>query len=83
MSVYRVDFEIFYSLLFFHPYVVVEANDVEQAIARANQVFNSNPDNMDLDKKIIEVKQVSETDYDDVIKLTDEMPWQPEERGEV
>lgn len=53
---YEVIFEVVYSpLFFFHPKCEVIAKDKEEAKIKAQEVFNSNPDNVDLEHEIIKI----------------------------
>lgn len=76
MNVYKVTFEMLYEPkdiripLFFHPVYHVEARNVEEAIERANYAFNSHPDNVDLNREIVEVKSISRPeDESSIVKL--------------
>lgn len=58
---YEVMFEVVYSpLFFFHPKCEVIAKDKEQAKIKAQEVFNSHPDNVDLKREIVEVNLLEE-----------------------
>ncbi|ANZ33887.1 hypothetical protein [Staphylococcus carnosus] len=53
---YEVIFEVVYSpLFFFHPKYEVIAKNEEQAKIKAQEAFNSHPDNVDLKREIVEV----------------------------
>jgi len=59
MEKYRVMFETFvHPAFFFHPCYVVEANNVEEAKEKAQEVFNSHPNNVKLQREIVEVEEV-------------------------
>ncbi|WP_415401341.1 hypothetical protein ACMVYO_04570 [Staphylococcus hominis] len=61
MKKYRVMIEAFvHSDLFFHFYYVVEANNVEEAKEKAQEAFNSHPNNVKLQREIVEVKEIEE-----------------------
>lgn len=61
MKKYRVMFETFvYPAFFFHPCYIVEANNVEEAKDKAQGAFNSHPNNVKLQREIVEVKELEE-----------------------
>lgn len=61
MKKYRVMFETFvHPTLFFHFYYVVEANNVEEAKEKAQEAFNSHPNNVKLEREIVEVQEIKE-----------------------
>lgn len=75
---YRVTFEIMYQPegvplpLFFHPAYIVEANNQEHAKERAQLAFNSHPDNVKLNREIVEVELTgSPEDESKIFKLED------------
>lgn len=84
-NIYKVTFEIMNGVIFYHPFCIVEAQDVECAKERAMQVINSHPDNVKINKEIVEVEEVSEEEYPSYIRKDEVMPYQPEndieERG--
>ena len=60
MSKYKVQFEVPYLYqgvipLMYHPWTVVDAKDEEEAKTKAQEVFNSHPDNVSLPREIINV----------------------------
>lgn len=81
-KIYKVQFEVFHLAFFFHPFCVVEANDISHSKERGLQVFRSHPNNVDLDYKIVEITESSAEEHPDYIRIDEEMPWQPEEDGE-
>ena len=61
MKKYRVMFETFiHPSFFFHPCYVVEANNVEEAKEKGQEAFNSHPNNVKLQREIVEVKELEE-----------------------
>lgn len=61
MKKYRVMFETFINPIFlFHPCYVVEANNVEEAKEKAQEAFNSHPNNVKLQREIVDVKELEE-----------------------
>lgn len=64
--------------VFFHPFCVVEAKDIEHAKDRAMQVINSHPNNVKIKKEIVDVQEVSKEEYPSYIRIDEVMPWQPE-----
>ena len=63
MKLYRVTFETVYwhmgvLPLFFHPQYEVEAKDEDEAKEKAQEAFNSHPDNMKLERKIVNVEEL-------------------------
>lgn len=53
---YEVIFEVVYNpLFFFHPRYKVTAKDEEQAKIKAQEAFNSHPNNVDLEREIVEI----------------------------
>ena len=61
MKKYRVMFETFvHPAFFFHPCYVVEANNIEEAKEKAQEAFNSHPNNVKLQREIVEVKELEE-----------------------
>lgn len=62
MKKYRVMFETFiHPAFFFHPCYVVEANNVEEAKKKAQKAFNSHPNNIKLQREVVEVKEIEES----------------------
>lgn len=62
---YEVIFEVVYSpLFFFHPKCEVIAKNEEQAKIKAQEVFNSHPDNVNLKREIVEVKLLEDKQND-------------------
>lgn len=60
MTKYKVQFEVMYMYqggipIMYHPITIVEADNVEDAKVKAQEVFNSHPDNVDLPREIIAV----------------------------
>ncbi|XWX34287.1 hypothetical protein LMHOCYYV_CDS0063 [Staphylococcus phage PG-2021_4] len=63
MKVYRVTFEIaLWHMgdlpMFFHPQYEVEAKDEDEAKEKAQEVFNNHPDNVKLERKIVNMKEL-------------------------
>ena len=53
---YEVIFEVVYSpLFFFHPKYEVTAKDENEAKEKAQEAFNSHPNNVNLKREIVEV----------------------------
>lgn len=53
---YEVIFEVIYSPIhFFHPKCEVIAKDKEEAKIKAEEIFNSHPNNVDLEHEIIKI----------------------------
>jgi len=44
--------------LFFHPQYEVEAKDKEEAKEKAQEAFNSHPNNLDLEREIVKVEEL-------------------------
>ena len=42
--------------IFFHPQYEVKAKDKEEAKEKAQEAFNSHPNNLDLEREIVKVK---------------------------
>lgn len=62
---YEVIFEVVYSpLFFFHPKCEVIAKDEEQTKIKAQEVFNSHPDNVNLKREIVEVNLLEDKQND-------------------
>ena len=60
MTKYKVQFEVPYMYqgvipIMYHPSTIVEADSVENAKVKAQEVFNSHPDNVDLPREIVDV----------------------------
>ncbi|WP_373442542.1 transcriptional activator RinB [Staphylococcus equorum] len=60
MAKYKVQFEVPYMYqgvipIMYHPSTIVEADSVENAKVKAQEVFNSHPDNVDLTREIVAV----------------------------
>lgn len=60
MAKYKVQFEAMYVYqggipIMYHPITIVEADNVEDAKMKAQEVFNSHPDNVDLPREIIDI----------------------------
>ena len=61
MKKYRVMFETFINPIFlFYPCYVVEVNNVEEAKEKAQKAFNSHPNNVKLQREIVDVKELEE-----------------------
>ena len=63
MKIYRVTFEIAHwhmgvLPLLFHPQYEVKAKDKEEAKEKAQEAFNSHPDNVKLERKIVNVEEL-------------------------
>ncbi|WP_198550912.1 hypothetical protein [Macrococcoides caseolyticum] len=78
-NIYKVTFEIMNGPFFFHPFCIVEAQDIECAKERAMQVMNSHPDNVKINKEIVGVEEVSKEEYPSYIRKDEVMPYQPED----
>ena len=81
-NIYKVTFEIMNGAFIFHPFCVVEAHDIERAKERAMQVINSHPDNVKIEKEIVDVQEVSKEEYPSYIRKEEVMPYQPEDEIE-
>lgn len=62
MKSYRVTFETAHwnmgvLPIFFHPQFEVEAKDEEEAKEKAQEAFNSHPNNKDLEREIVKVEE--------------------------
>ncbi|WP_323708735.1 hypothetical protein [Mammaliicoccus sciuri] len=61
MKTYRVTFEIVHwhgpVPILFHPQYEVEAKDENEAKEKAQEAFNSHPDNVELERKIVKVEE--------------------------
>ena len=56
---YEVIFEVVYSpLFFFHPKYEVTAKDENEAKEKAQEAFNSHPDNIELEREIMNVEEL-------------------------
>ncbi|MRF37144.1 hypothetical protein GIJ44_20875 [Staphylococcus sp. KY49P] len=60
MTKYKVQFEVMYMYqdvipLMYHPRTVVDADSVEDAKVKAQEVFNSHPNNVNLPREIVDV----------------------------
>ncbi|MFF9653794.1 hypothetical protein [Streptomyces sp. NPDC014622] len=54
-------FETFiHPAFFFHPCYIVEANSVEEAKEKGQEAFNSHPNNVKLQREIVEVQEIKE-----------------------
>lgn len=56
MTKYKVQFEVMYMYqdvtpLMYHPSTVVDADNIEDAKVKAQEVFNSHPDNVSLPRR--------------------------------
>lgn len=61
MKKYRVMFETFiHPAFFFHPCYIVEANSVVEAKEKGQEAFNSHPNNVTLQREIVEVQEIEE-----------------------
>ncbi|MCG1090149.1 hypothetical protein [Staphylococcus epidermidis] len=61
MKKYRVMFETFiHPAFFFHPCYIVEANSVVEAKEKGQEAFNSHPNNVKLQREIVEVQEIKE-----------------------
>lgn len=61
---YEVIFEVVYSpLFFFHPRCEVIAKDENEAKEKAQEVFNSHPNNINLEREIVEVNLLEDKKY--------------------
>ena len=78
-KIYKVTFEIMNGVIFYHPFCIVEAQDIERAKERAMQVMNSHPDNVKINKEIVDVQEVSKEEYPSYIRKEEVMPYQPED----
>ena len=63
MKSYRVTFETaLWHMgglpLFFHPQYEVEAKDEDEAKEKAQEAFNSHPNNLDLEREIVKVEEL-------------------------
>lgn len=63
MKSYNVVFEIadrHFGILpiFFHSQIQVEANNEDEAKEKAQEAFNSNPSNVDLEREIVKVEEL-------------------------
>lgn len=63
MKLYRVTFETLHLHmgvlpLFFHPQYEIEAKDESEAKERAQEAFNSHPDNVKLERIIVKVEEM-------------------------
>ncbi|QRN90253.1 hypothetical protein JRU67_09275 [Mammaliicoccus sciuri] len=63
MRSYNVVFEIVHRQfgilpIFFHSQIQIEANNEEEAKLKAQEAFNSHPNNIDLERKIVEVEEL-------------------------
>lgn len=63
MKFYRVTFETTHwhmgvLPIFFHPQYEVEAKDEKEAKEKAQEVFNSHPNNIDLEREIVKVEEL-------------------------
>lgn len=76
-NIYKVTFEIIKEMFFFHPFCVVEAHDIEHAKERAMQVMNSHPDNVKINKEIVDVQEVDKDEHPNYITIDEVMPYQP------
>ena len=81
-NIYKVTFEIMNGVIFFHPFCIVESQDAERAKDRAMQVINSHPDNVKIEKEIVDVQEVSKEEYPSYIRKEEVMPYQPEDEIE-
>lgn len=60
MTNYKVQFEVMYMYqdvipLMYHPSTVVDADNIEDAKVKAQEVFNSHPDNVSLPREVVDV----------------------------
>lgn len=60
MTKYKVQFEVMYMYqdvipLMYHPSTVVDADNIEDAKVKAQEVFNSHPDNVSLPREVVDV----------------------------
>ncbi|WP_198550911.1 hypothetical protein [Macrococcoides caseolyticum] len=76
-NIYKVTFEIIKGVFFFHPFCIVEARDIEHAKERAMQVMNSHPDNVKINKEIVDVQEVDKDEHPNYITIDEVMPYQP------
>lgn len=61
MKKYRVIFETFiHPAFFFHPCYIVEAKNIEEAKEKGQEAFNSHPNNVKLQREIVEVQEIEE-----------------------
>lgn len=61
MKKYRVMFETFiHPAFFFHLCYIVEANSVVEAKEKGQEAFNSHPNNVKLQREIVEVQEIEE-----------------------
>ena len=81
-KIYKVTFEIMNGAFIFHPFCIVESQDAERAKDRAMQVINSHPDNVKIEKEIVDVQEVSKEEYPSYIRKEEVMPYQPEDEIE-
>ena len=63
MKIYSVTFETAYwhtgiLPLFFHPQYEVEAKDEDEAKEKAQEAFNSHPNNLDLEREVVKVEEL-------------------------
>ncbi|MFV5767229.1 hypothetical protein [Mammaliicoccus sciuri] len=63
MKSYRVTFETAHwhmgvLPIFFHPQYEVEAKGEEEAIEKAQEAFNSHPNNLKLEREIVKVEEL-------------------------
>lgn len=79
-NIYKVTFEIVKGVFFFHPFCVVEAQDIKNAKERAIQVMNSHPDNVKIKKEIVDVEEVNKDEHPNYITIDEVMPWEPEKK---
>ncbi|RAI79313.1 hypothetical protein BFS35_012190 [Macrococcoides goetzii] len=76
-NIYKVTFEIIKGVFFFHPFCIVEARDIDHAKERAMQVMNSHPDNVEINKEIVDVQEVDKDEHPNYITIDEVMPYQP------
>ncbi|TDM35208.1 hypothetical protein [Macrococcoides canis] len=79
-KIYKVTFEIIKGVFFFHPFCIVEAQDIGHAKERAMQVMNSHPDNVKITKEIVDVEEVNKDEHPNYITIDEVMPWEPEKK---
>lgn len=63
MRSYNVVFEIVHRHfgilpIFFHSQIQIEANNEDEAKEKAQEAFNSNPSNRDLEREIVKVEEI-------------------------
>lgn len=59
MKKYRVTFETFiHPAFFFHPCYIVEANSIEEAKEKGQKVFDTHPNNVKVQREIVEVQEI-------------------------